>query len=113
MKSERIGPARVASIINLSVRRVQQLSACGKIPSAAMMIGAWSYDERIIRQWVKRQTERAAQVSEAPRYSRPTPTGADPSYGHASRLLDVNIDAAFERLIWPKRKPGLRGGKKR
>lgn len=43
--AERIRAERVAEITSLSVRKVQENSAAGMIPSAAKIGGVWTYDE--------------------------------------------------------------------
>jgi hypothetical protein len=104
-KSERIRPKHVADITSLSVRRVQELSAIGSIPSAAMLCGSWTYNERAIRQWVKEAEEKNAslrQNSDYWRRSRASPINPTTRYADLWSWPAASIEDALERMIRPK-----------
>ncbi len=58
-EAERIRPAAVARMTSLSVRKVQELSAAGTIPGAALSDDGWTYCEHTVHRWIKRM-ERVA-----------------------------------------------------
>src|SRR5690242_2810429 len=52
---ERIKAPQVAAITGLSLRTVQMMAAAGKIPSAAQLGRTWTFDELVVRRWLKEQ----------------------------------------------------------
>ncbi len=82
--ADRIRPATVAKMTSLSVRKVQELSAAGKIPGAVLSDDGWSYCEHTVHRWIKRM-ERIAY--KGPAMPPTLPTG----------LNEANIVAAAKR----------------
>ncbi len=81
---DRIRPATVAKMTSLSVRKVQEMSAAGKIPGAALSDDGWTYCERTVQRWIKRM-ERI--TYKGPPMPPTLPTG----------LTEANIIAAAKR----------------
>ena len=104
---ERVRPADVSRMTSLSVRKIQEMSAQGKIPSAAKLGGVWTYDPADIRKWIK-EAERAALPV---RSERRTSLGTQ-NYGRDySKMPDATINALYEKLVGVKRKSTGRRGK--
>ncbi len=65
--SERCRTARVADITSLSVRQIQHMAARGLLPSAAKLGNVWTFNEKVIRQWIEekeRETYEKASIGE-------------------------------------------------
>lgn len=105
---ERIRPADVARITGLSVRKVQEMSAAGRLPGAAKMDGIWTFDESKIRAWIRHQ-ERQVEARGA-RSFRPAVTGVPRPSGDVSGLPDANIAEAYLLMTRGKRGGATRRG---
>jgi hypothetical protein len=64
-ESLRIRPRGVAHMTSLSVRKVQELAQRGELPSAALEISGWTFDERHIQLWIGGQETTWADVARA------------------------------------------------
>lgn len=83
-RPERIGVAELARVIGGSRRKVQMLAAAGRIPSAARLGGgAWSFNEKAVRAWIREEEEKTARSARA--------------LGTLSRAPDA--DSAYEKLF--------------
>lgn len=102
--SERIRPREVSHITSLSQRKVQELAAAGKLPSAAKLGGVWTFEERAIRAWITQREQSLWPESHA------ISTSAGKSGGDVSKSPDESIEAAYAQLIPAKRRGGSRGG---
>lgn len=58
MAAERIRPRDVAHMTSLSVRKVQELAADGRIPGARLVNGEWTFTKGEIRAWIKAEEDR-------------------------------------------------------
>jgi predicted DNA-binding transcriptional regulator AlpA len=96
MPPPRVRASAIALMTGLSVRKVQELAAAGKLPGAAKLGGVWTFDPQKVRAWIE---EREAHAS------RPRPRVEVPAVRHVASKGDVttwpaeSIDAAFELLI--------------
>ncbi|MGG5812569.1 helix-turn-helix domain-containing protein [Falsiroseomonas sp. CW058] len=99
--AERIRPPAVSEITSLSVRKVQEMAAAGKIPGAAKLGGSWTFDPVKLRDWIAQQESLAC---------RATSMRERASSGGASRSPASSIDAAYERLIRGKQRSASRPG---
>lgn len=88
--AERILVAQAASILGLPPRTVQDAAAKGSIPSAAKILGRWTFDERRLRAWVRER-----EVAACPAIY----TSAGPRGGAALRSTASSIDEAFEQAL--------------
>lgn len=88
----RIRPRDVARITSLSVRKIQEMAAQGRIPGAAKLGGVWTFDPTQIQAWIRGEERLACQT-------RDTSTGAVRPGGLGSVLPAASIDDAFERLL--------------
>src|SRR5271166_2944564 len=104
-RPERVRPPEVANMTGLSVRKVQELSAAGRIPGAAKLGGVWTYDPEQVRKWIK-QRERQTWRGDSPSIA----TSATASSGDVSSSVAESIDVAFSHLIPGKRPNGSRRG---
>lgn len=103
----RIRARAVAVWTSLSVRKVQELAAAGRIPGAAKLGGVWTFDPDKVRGWIAHQEHQAWRGSLA------TSTSAATSGRATSKSPAAAIDAAFERLIRGRRRSGSRSGASR
>lgn len=94
MMGERCKIALAMAITGLAKRQLQMLAAQGKVPGAAKLGGTWTFNERVLRQWVaKREAEACQTISIA----------VDASGGQGSRCGDGTLDEAYERLLASRR----------
>lgn len=66
---ERGRPVDVARMTSLSIRKVQELAAAGKIPSAVKDDGTWTFSIASVRDWIRaeeRKVKAAAKASPKP-----------------------------------------------
>ena len=101
--TERIRPADVARITSLSVRKVQELAAAGRIPGAAKMGGAWTFSEEKLRAWIKNCEAAAAERSVVHREPNRRPV----IWGDMSLVPAETIQAAYDAVVRPKRPRSL------
>src|SRR5215475_11478248 len=92
----RIRPAEVARITSLSILKVQEMAASGKIPGAAKFDGVWTFDPVQIKAWIH-QRERAAACPMKDPYAN-----AATSIPAAYVLPDESLNEAFERATTKK-----------
>ena len=85
-KPERVRTRKVAAMTGLSARTVQLMAAQGRIPGAAKLGVTWTFSERAVRYWIKRQEA----LAEAEACRR--------NIG-----VSTSIDKTFERLIKRKK----------
>jgi excisionase family DNA binding protein len=102
--SERIRPRDVARITSLSLRKVQEMAAAGKLP-ALKLGGVWTFEERDIRAWIKQEEQRQWRAKPPP-----ISTGGATYGGDVLRLPDASIDEAYAQLMPRKRGSGSRAG---
>src|SRR5215469_2702337 len=100
----RIRPAEVARITSLSIRKVQEMAASGKIPGAAKFDGVWTFDPVQIKAWIH-QRERAAACPMKDPYAN-----AATSIPAAYVLPDESLNEAFERATTKKRRSASKRG---
>lgn len=54
-RSERIQSLRVAMILGVTTRKVQEMAARGELPSAARIGRRWTFNEAAVRRWLQQQ----------------------------------------------------------
>lgn len=104
--AERVRPCAVARMTSLSIRKVQELSAAGKIPSAAKLGGVWTYDPIIVRRWIKQSEQTSWRLQS----DQPPSTNVAKRGGDAAKLPESSIDQRYEQVIGAKRPRGTRRG---
>lgn len=92
---ERCRIAEACSITGLPIRTMQHLSARGKVPGAAKLGSAWTYDQVRLRCWV-REREEAVEC-------QATSTAGEGRGGRASRFKAATTDEAYERALGLRR----------
>src|SRR5689334_4611576 len=96
---ERIGAGRAAVICGFTPKTMRKLAKDGKVPGAAFLGNNWRFDERRLRDWIRRQ-EAACLARE-----EPTTSFSEVASGTlASKFAGVMCDEAYERLLGPKQK---------
>ena len=55
MKPERIQSQNVASILGITPRAVREMALRGDLPSAVLIGGRWTFDEKQVRTWLRVQ----------------------------------------------------------
>ncbi|MGI4950961.1 MAG: hypothetical protein ACRYGM_04090 [Janthinobacterium lividum] len=78
---------------SLSVRKVQELAAQGRMPGAAKLGSVWTFDPEKVRAWILR-----AEQAAAARADRPSPA-VKLAYVEWSPRPACAVQAAYDRLI--------------
>jgi hypothetical protein len=102
VQPERVGIGRAAAICGFTAKTVRKLAKGGKIPGAALLGNNWRFDERRLRDWIRRQEMACLSMEET------TSLSATGSGTLASRFAGATCDEAYERLLGQKPKSGLR-----
>jgi predicted DNA-binding transcriptional regulator AlpA len=102
-----VRPSAVAQMTSLSVRKVQEMAAAGKLPSAAKLGGVWTFDPAAIKAWIQERREVVRL-----RNCLPVATSRATRLGGIESAPDESIAEAYKRLIHGKPKSGLRHGVK-
>jgi hypothetical protein len=102
MAAERVSVGRAAAICGFTPKTMRKLAKDGKIPGAAFLGSNWRFDERRLRDWIRRQE--AACLSEEQTTSLSETGSGTP----ASRFAVVTCDEAYERLLGQRQRNGSR-----
>jgi hypothetical protein len=97
---DRISTGKAAAICGYTAKTMRKLAEGGKVPGAAFLGNNWRFDERRLRDWIRRQ-EAACQGREATTSSRGTVSGTP-----ESRFEVATCDEAYERLLARKPRNG-------
>ena len=89
----RVRAAVIAETTSLSVRKVQELAAQGRMPGAGKLGGVWTFDPEKVRAWILRAEEMAAA-----RAKRSLPTPA-PAHDKCSLRPNCAVQEDYDRLI--------------
>jgi hypothetical protein len=100
--SERIGAKQAAAICGYTPKTMRKLAKDGIIPGAAVIGNCWRFDERRLRDWIRRQEAASCRQGET------TSSNAVASGMPASRFADATCDEAYERLLGSKPKNASR-----
>jgi hypothetical protein len=96
--AERVGVGRAAAICGFTPKTMRKLAKDGKIPGAAFLGNNWRFDERRLRDWIRRQEAACLSVEQ-------TTSSSVAGFGMPeSRFAGATCDEAYERLLGPKRK---------
>ena len=96
--SERIGAGRAAAICGFTPKTMRKLAKGGKIPGAALLGNNWRFDERRLRDWIRRREMACLSVEE-------TTSSSETGFGMpGSRFAGATCDEAYERLLGRKQK---------
>jgi len=101
----RIRPAEVARVTSLSLRKVQEMAAAGKIPGAAKFDGVWTFDPVQIKAWIRQRERVAACQTDTLKNAVRTTTDV-------YVLPDENIGELFEQVTLKRRRSGSKHGAK-
>ena len=96
--TERIGAGRAAAICGFTPKTMRKLAKSGKIPGAALLGNNWRFDERRLRDWIRRQEAACLTMEET------TSLSATGSGTPASRFVDATCAEAYERLLGQRQK---------
>src|SRR5205823_624813 len=99
---ERVGVGRAAAICGFTPKTMRKLAKDGKIPGAAFLGNNWRFDERRLRDWIRRQEAACLAMEETISLS------ATGSGMPESRFAAAMCDEAYERLLAPKQKSASR-----
>jgi excisionase family DNA binding protein len=55
---ERIRANEAAAILGIQLRTVQAMAARGELPGAAKIGGSWTFNEAVLREWVRQEVEK-------------------------------------------------------
>jgi hypothetical protein len=99
---ERVGVGRAAAICGFTPKTMRKLAKDGKIPGAAFLGNNWRFDERRLRDWIRRQEAACLNVEET------TSLNATGFGTRASRFAVATCDEAYERLLGQKPRNGSR-----
>src|SRR3954469_13038268 len=97
---ERIGATTSAAICGFTPKTMRKLAKDGKIPGAALLGNCWRFDERRLRDWIRRQEAACLSVEET------TSLSGTGSGTPASKFEAATCDEAYERLLGRKQKNG-------
>ena len=95
---ERVGVGRAAAICGFTPKTMRKLAKDGKIPSAAFLGNNWRFDERRLRDWIRRQEAACLAVEET------TSLSGVASGTPGSRFMGATCDEAYEHLLGQKRR---------
>lgn len=95
--AERIGTGRAAAICGFTTKTMRKLADDGKIPGAAFLGNNWRFDERRLRDWIRRQEAACQEMATIS-------SSAAGSGTRGSRFAVVTSDEAYEQLLGPKQK---------
>lgn len=104
-KAERIQSPAAARILGLNLRTLQNLAGRGEIPSAAKIGRCWTYDEMVLRHWLKKKEGEIA--------CRTISIDEQRFGGGESSMQAGNIVEAYERAIGLRPKSGSQSGSRR
>src|SRR6478609_7873340 len=90
---ERISAGLAAAICGFTPKTMRKLARNGKIPGAALLGNCWRFDERRLRDWIRRQ-EAVCLGTEEITSSSATGFGTP-----ASKFAVATCDEAYERLL--------------
>src|SRR5262249_39406418 len=68
--AERVGVGRAAAICGFTPKTMRKLAKDGKIPGAAFLGNNWRFDERRLRDWIRRQEGACLTVEETTSFKR-------------------------------------------
>ena len=94
---ERISATAAGKICGYSAPTMRKLAAKGKIPGAAFLVNTWRFDQRRLRDWIRRQEAAAC------RDQATTSTNATGSGTPEFNLNAETYDEAYTRLLKLKR----------
>ena len=95
---ERIGAGKAAAICGFTPKTMRKLAKDGKIPGAAFLGNNWRFDERRLRDWIRRQEAACLSVEGT------TSLNGAGSGTPASKFAGATCDEAYEHLLAPKRR---------
>ena len=97
---ERVSVGRAAAICGFTPKTMRKLAKDGKIPGAAFLGNNWRFDERRLRDWIRRQETACLNVEQT------TSLNETGSGTHVSRFAVATCDEAYERLLGRKQRSG-------
>jgi hypothetical protein len=97
---ERISAGRAGEICGFTAKTMRKLAEDGNIPGAALLGNRWRFDERRLRDWIRRR-EAECQTRE-----RTTSSSEMGSGMRGSRFAIGTYDEAYAQLLGRKQKSG-------
>jgi Helix-turn-helix domain len=94
--NERVEKHRAAGILGVPVRTVIDMAAHGRLPGAAKIGRAWTFDESKLRHYVKMKEREAWHASQAGKH-RQVAIGARVSFGAEFKKSAATSDGAYTR----------------
>ena len=96
--TERVSVGRAAAICGFTPKTMRKLAKDGKIPGAAFLGNNWRFDERRLRDWIRKGEAACLNAEET------TSLSGTGSGTRASRFAVGMCDEAYERLLGSKPK---------